>query len=111
MSDTLQSKYSGDWSRLSHREGTGELIIRLELYLEKLLSAFELTNQNQDSPSSYNVITDNIGRSTSLCQSYSVYFSCLVIWIMNATLMNIGNTSILFYFFSDVFSSSLKFIK
>jgi len=60
LSDILQDKYSLEWSRLSQNGlGTGELIYKMEKYLNTLLSALEFTSKGSIRP--YNVITDNIG--------------------------------------------------
>ncbi|KAH3819069.1 cadherin EGF LAG seven-pass G-type receptor 1-like isoform X2 [Dreissena polymorpha] len=59
LSDVLQSRYSKEWERLSQNgQGTGEVILKMELYLGTLLSALELTSK--ESPTPYNVITENI---------------------------------------------------
>jgi hypothetical protein len=60
LSDILQIKNAGEWSRLNHQGvGAAQLLYKLETYLSTLLSALELTTTESSRP--YNVVTDNIG--------------------------------------------------
>ncbi|XP_060555146.1 cadherin EGF LAG seven-pass G-type receptor 2-like isoform X2 [Ruditapes philippinarum] len=59
LSDILQIKNAGEWSRLNHQGvGAAQLLSKLETYLSTLLSALELTTTESSRP--YNVVTDNI---------------------------------------------------